>query len=69
MRIARETGNRLGEATAHTNIGTGLERLGDPAAAAASWEKALAIYESLGSPSAESIRRWLDRVRKAIEGK
>ena len=50
----------------HTNIGTALERAGDLAGTAASWEKALAIYESLASPSADSIRRWLDRVRKTL---
>ncbi len=66
LRIARETGNRFGEATAHTNIGTALERAGDLAGTAASWEKALAIYEALASPSAASIRRWLDRVREAL---
>ena len=68
LRIAQQMGNRLGEATAHSNIGSGLERLGDLAGAAAAWEKALAIYESLSSPSADTMRRWLERVRHAIAG-
>ena len=66
LQIAQEIRNRLGEATAHSNIGSGLERLGDPAGAAAAWEQALAIYESLGSPSADTMRRWLERVRKTL---
>ena len=64
LQIARQTSNRLVEATAQSNIGSGLERLGDLAGAAAAWEKALAIYESIGSPSADSMRRWLERLRK-----
>ncbi len=68
LRIAQQTGNRLGEATAHSNIGSGLERLGDFAGAIAAWEKALAIYEVLGSPSADTMRRWLERVRNALAG-
>ena len=60
--------NRLGEATAHSNIGSGLERLGNFAGAIAAWEKALAIYESLSSPSADTMRRWLERVRNALAG-
>lgn len=66
LRVAQEMQNRLGEATAYSNIGSGLERLADPAGAIAAWEKALAIYETLGSPSADSMRRWIDRARKAL---
>ncbi len=64
LAIARQTQNRLAEATAFSNIGSGMERLGDLAGAATAWESALAIYESLDSPSANSMRRWLDRLRK-----
>ena len=66
LQIARQTHNHLGEATAHANIGSGLERLGDLPGAAAAWQNALAIYESLGSPSADSMRRWLERVQKTL---
>ena len=64
--IACQVGDRLGEATAYSKIGTGLETVGDPVGAVAAWEKALAIYESLGSASAEPLRRWLERARKTL---
>ena len=68
LRIAQQMRNHPGEASAHSNIGSGLERLGDLTGAAAAWERALAIYESLGSPSADTMRRWLERVRAAQTG-
>ena len=56
------------EAAALSNVGVGLERLRDLAGAAVSWEKALAIYQVLESPSADTMRRWLERVRKESSG-
>jgi tetratricopeptide (TPR) repeat protein len=66
--IAQELDNSVIEATALSNVGVGLERLGDLAGAAVSWERALPIYEALESPSADTMRRWLERARKESSG-
>lgn len=52
---------QLGEAKAHENLGTILERVDRPEAAAEHWNAAVALYEELGDPRSEEIR---DRTRR-----
>jgi tetratricopeptide (TPR) repeat protein len=57
--IQRATGHRLGQARALLALGHALRHTGDPAAAAASWQEALALFVSVGSPEADEARACL----------
>jgi tetratricopeptide (TPR) repeat protein/transcriptional regulator with XRE-family HTH domain len=57
--IQRATGHRLGQARALLALGHALHHTGDPAAAAASWQEALALFVSVGSPEADEARACL----------
>ena len=59
LKIVREIGERRGEGVACENYGEALEMLGDRPGARSWMQTALGIYESIESPWAEDIRRWL----------
>lgn len=50
---------RRGEANALGNLGSAHEILGDPARAYDLWTQALAIFEAIEDPNAETVRGWL----------
>jgi hypothetical protein len=56
--VQRATGHRLGQARALLAHGHALHRTGDPAAVA-SWQAALALFESVGTPEADEARACL----------
>ncbi len=57
--VAREIGDRLGEAHAHWNTSLTLENLGKRSQAIAEAEEALKIYKQIESPDAENARKAL----------
>ena len=63
MQIAREIGDRLGEANALFNSALALDQLGDRPAAIARAEAALKIYEAIESPNASRVRDQLAKWR------
>jgi tetratricopeptide (TPR) repeat protein/transcriptional regulator with XRE-family HTH domain len=56
--IQRATGHRLGQARALLALGHALQHTGDPAAVA-SWQEALALFVSVGTPEADEARACL----------
>jgi hypothetical protein len=59
--IAREIGDRRGDANASFNLALAFETLGDPATARGHMQQALALFESMESLHAEKARAWLTR--------
>jgi tetratricopeptide (TPR) repeat protein len=47
-------------APALRNLGTIAHRQGDPSTARQLWQQALAIFETIESPHAETVRGWLN---------
>jgi hypothetical protein len=61
--IQRTTNHHLGQARALLALGHALHHTGDPAAA--SWQEALALFVSVGTPEADEARACLSRsIRK-----
>jgi tetratricopeptide (TPR) repeat protein len=53
-------GDRRGEGNRLANLGATYERLDEIEKARTYWQKALAIYEEIQSPHAETVRGWLE---------
>jgi tetratricopeptide (TPR) repeat protein len=58
--ISREIGDRRGEGNHLANMGMAQKTLGDTGKARELWLQALAIFEQIQSPSAATVRGWLD---------
>jgi hypothetical protein len=54
--VRREIGDQQGKAITLTSLGTALRDAGRLSAAYASWRRALAIFDDLGSPQAVELR-------------
>jgi tetratricopeptide repeat protein len=65
--VCRQAGNRHGEATCLRWLGTALHALGQPDRARASWQAALTLYDTLGLPDGEELRRLLDEATVATK--
>jgi tetratricopeptide (TPR) repeat protein len=61
LATVHETGDQFGEAAVSFNLGLALETLGDPETARGHMQHALALYELMESPHAETARAWLAR--------
>ncbi|MFE9601389.1 BTAD domain-containing putative transcriptional regulator [Streptomyces hokutonensis] len=62
LKTHRELGNRRGEGYTLGNLGDAELAVGEPQAARASWEQALAIFKELGHPDTDEIREKLGRL-------
>jgi tetratricopeptide (TPR) repeat protein/DNA-binding XRE family transcriptional regulator len=60
LRIARETGGKHELARACYGLGESCQAAGDTRQARRHWHDAMALYEALGAPEAESVRARLD---------
>ncbi len=60
LAISREIGDRRGEGNHLANMGMAYHRLGDNERARRLWQEALAIFEEIKSPHAQTVRGWLD---------
>ena len=67
LALARDGAYRQEEANAHNGIGNAL-RGSDPEGAREHWRQALAIYEQLGVPRADEVRRHLEEIGTAAPG-
>lgn len=63
--IARQVADRHEVANAHRGLGNLSTRRGDRALAREHWEKAIAIYDALGTTEADGLRRDLDHLGSA----
>ena len=63
--VCRQAGNRHGEATCLRWLGTALHALGQPDRAP--WQAALTLYDTLGLPDGEELRRLLDEATVATQ--
>lgn len=60
LKISRETGNRDAEHVYLFNLGLGYMRLGEKEKACNLWKEELVICESIESPYANDIQRWIE---------
>ncbi len=64
MAIAREIGDRRGEANALWNMSLALDNLGDRTQAIEHAEAALKIYEQIEDPNAGKVRAQIEEWKK-----
>ncbi len=65
--IAREIGDRRGEGNRLGNLGNAYRNLGEVRKAIENYESSLAIFESIESPNAGIVRKWLDEIKSKKE--
>jgi hypothetical protein len=66
--IAREIGDRRGEANASWNLGLALEKAGQLARAAELMQVRVDFEQEIGHPDAEKLAAQLEQVRQCMAG-
>jgi len=67
LAINQEIGSEEGMAYNYANLGIVYQSRGDLDKAKAFWEQTVYLYDSLGSPYAAEVRRWLSELPEETE--